>query len=586
MPILHSTRLTQLAGPLLLVLLLAACSKTDTPPSEVPPDAEAPAANPEAQNHPERDSPEPDNAERQIDSDGLLKHVQVLASDAFAGRAPMSEGEVRTLDYLENAFREAGLAPLFGDSYRQAVDLVSIAARPDSARLTLTHDGDNRELAYGEEIMAWTLRVVPQVDVTDSELVFVGYGIVAPEYDWDDYAGVDVSGKTVVILVNDPGFTTKDPALFRGNAMTYYGRWTYKYEEAARQGAAAAIVVHEPEPAAYGWGVVSSSWAGPQFHLASPNDNRHRVAVEAWVQRTVAEEIARLSGYDFDQLKAAALQPDFQPLPLTSSLSAHLDNNLQRAQSFNIGGLIQGRSKADEVFIYTAHWDHLGTIESDDPTQDVIYNGAVDNATGTAGLIELAEAFHALPEAPQRSVAFLAVTAEESGLLGSAAYCENPAFPMPKTVAGVNIDSMHVYGPTKDVSVIGYDSSELEDMLRRHAAAQQRTIKQEDHPERGYYYRSDHFNFAKKGVPMLYAESGSEHRERGPEYLKIKGTEYLTKHYHSVSDEVYDDWDLRGAIEDLQLYYRIGLEVADGDQWPAWYSGNEFRAIREASLAR
>ncbi len=558
---------SQLLLPLLL-LLLAACE----PKAEIPPevDIEEPVASLE-------------NATAAIDVERLMNNITELASDEYGGRAPMSAGETLTLDFLQSRFRAMGLEPMFGDSYLQPVDLVSIEADPAATQMTFHLAGRDRLVTHSDEMVLATARAVAESRVENSELVFVGYGIVAPEYGWNDYADVDVNGKTVLILINDPGFASQDPALFNGNAMTYYGRWTYKYEEAARQGAAAAIIIHDTAPAAYGWDVVRNSWTGPQFHLARPDDNMSRSALESWIQKPVAQELFAADGLDFATLQQQALSPEFKAVPLSSSMDASVQNHVIRQQSFNVGALLPGSKRPDEWFIYTAHWDHLGTDPAAGGEQDSIYNGAVDNATGIAALLELAHSFAALPRAPQRSIAFLAVTAEESGLLGSAGYAENPAAPMSQTVAGINMDSMNVLGPTHDVIVVGYGSSELEDVLREQAARQNRIVKPEEHPERGGYYRSDHFNFAKQGVPMLYAKSGSQHTERGADYIPGKSAEFLKQRYHTPLDEVSDDWDLRGLTLDLDLYFSIGLEIAESRDWPQWLEGNEFRAIREQS---
>jgi len=555
----------------LCVLVVAACKpapETETPDA-IPGPAPVPVSLADAQ--------------AVVDTDRMMSNIRELSSDAFGGREPMSEGERLTLELLETRFRQMGLDPLFGDSYLQAVELVSIEADPASVRMTFHMDGKDRLVRYEDEMVAGTMRVVPASQVADSEIVFVGYGIVAPEYGWNDYADVDVEGKTVLILINDPGFATQDPSLFNGNAMTYYGRWTYKYEEAARQGAAAAIIIHDTAPAAYGWEVVRNSWSGPQFHLHRDNDNMDRTAIESWIQKDVAEELVAASGLNLAELEQSALSPEFKAVQLGSTLDASVENRIIRRQSYNVGAILPGSERPGELFIYTAHWDHLGTDSLAPEGTDGIYNGAVDNASGISALLELGYAFTALPRAPARSLAFLAVTAEESGLLGSAHYADNPPIPMNQTVGGINIDSMLVYGPTNDVVVVGYGSSELEDILILKAGEQDRFVKPEEHPERGSYYRSDHFNLARKGVPMLYAKAGSDHRELGPEYLQAKGAEFLKNRYHTALDEVGEDWDLRGAAEDIGLYFRIGLDVADSGQWPEWYEGNEFRAVRENS---
>ncbi len=519
-----------------------------------------------------------------IDADQLLATISELASDEFGGREPMSEGEKLTLDLLESRFRAMGLQPLFDGEYLQAVDLVSITADPASARMSFQMQGRDRLVTYASEMVISTRRVLDESKVEGSEVVFVGYGIVAPEYGWNDYANVDVKGKTVLILVNDPGFATQNPALFKGNAMTYYGRWTYKYEEAARQGASAALIIHDTAPAAYGWDVVRNSGTGPRFHMNNQNNNMDRVPLESWIQRGVAEELLAADGLELDQLMQQAQTAEFKAVELSSTMDASVQNKTFKAQSYNVGALLPGSSQPDEAFIYIAHWDHIGTNSDAEEGEDAIYNGAVDNASGIAALLALADAFSQMPQAPARSIAFLAVTAEESGLLGSAWYAENPAIPLNHTVAGINMDALNVYGPTKDIVVVGYGSSELEDILIQKAGGQDRYVKPEEHPERGGYYRSDHFNFAKQGVPMLYAKSGSEHVEKGSEYLLEKGDYYLKNRYHSPLDEVGDDWDLRGLVDDTLLYFAIGEEIANSADWPEWYEGNEFRAIREQSM--
>jgi Zn-dependent M28 family amino/carboxypeptidase len=559
---------------LLLALLLAACSRDE------------PAAEPETSNQETAAPDEMADYQPIIDTDGLMATISELASDGFGGREPMSEGEELTLALIENRFRELGLQPLFGDSYLQPVDLVSIEADPASARMNFHMQGKDRLVALGDEMVVGTMRVVDEVSVENTEIVFVGYGIVAPEYGWNDYANVDVTGKTVLILVNDPGFATQNAALFKGNAMTYYGRWTYKYEEAARQGAAAALIIHDTAPAAYGWDVVKNSWTGPQFNLDRENNNMDRSAIESWIQRSVAEELVEADGYQLDTLMQEAQTAEFSAVELSSTMDASIQNKSIKRQSYNVGALLPGSTHPADAFIYTAHWDHIGTNPNAAEGEDAIYNGAVDNATGISVMLALAEAFSQAPRPPARSVAFLAVTAEESGLLGSAWYAENPAIPMSQTVGGINMDALNVYGPTKDIVVVGYGSSELEDILITAAGEQGRYVKPEEHPERGGYYRSDHFNFAKKGVPMLYAKSGSDHAENGPEYLQEKGSYYLENLYHSPLDEVGDDWDLRGLALDAALYFSIGWQVADSEHWPNWYEGNEFQAIRAASLVQ
>ncbi|NIP17768.1 MAG: M28 family peptidase, partial [Xanthomonadales bacterium] len=437
--------------------------------------------------------------------------------------------------------------------------------------------------ANGPESAVWTKRVVEQTGLQDSELVWAGYGIVAPEYGWDDYAGLDVAGKTVIVLVNDPGYATQDPDLFNGNAMTYYGRWTYKYEEAARQGADGILIIHETAAAAYGWNVIEDGRRGPQFDLARDNGNMDRVKVEGWLQHHVAEEVLAAAGHDLASLEAQAARGSIAPIPLGLTASVEIRNAIRYAESFNVGAVRMGAARPDELFIYTAHWDHMGTTPHTEGEEgDFIYNGAEDNASGTGGMLEIAEAFAALADGPARSVGFLAVTAEESGLLGSKAYAEKPAWPMHRTVGGINMDRLNFRGKMSDVVVIGHGGSQMEDVLAEVAMQTGRTVTPEATPEKGYYYRSDHFNFAKKGVPFLYARGGTVDREHGEEYITRRNADYVANRYHSPADEIQEDWDVEAAVEDLHLFFNIGYRIASGDTWPEWYAGNEFRAIREA----
>lgn len=526
------------------------------------------------------------SAATQIDTAGLLEHISTLASDEFGGRAPMSEGERLTLNYLEKQFREMGLKPMFGDSYRQPVPLVSIDANPDMVLSVSDIEGNVHAYAYGSEVMLGSPQVVQENGLNRSELVWVGYGIVAPEYDWNDYNGISVKGKTVVILVNDPGYATKNPELFNGNSMTYYGRWTYKYEEAARQGAAGALIIHQTAPAAYGWNVVEDSWSGPQFHLATENDNMDRLKVEGWLQYETAKDIFSIAGMDLDGLSADAAKASVKPYSMGLSASVNISNTIQRAESFNVGAVLPGNDRADEIFIYMAHWDHLGTTpHKEDQEGDFIFNGAEDNASGTGGLLEIAQAFAALPSPPQRSVGFLSVTAEESGLLGSQAYAAKPAYPMNKTVGGINMDRLNFRGKMNDVVVIGHGGSEMETVLAEEALKFGRTVTPEATPEKGFYYRSDHFNFAKQGVPILYARGGTADRKHGADYITERNADYIKNRYHSPADEVNENWDVDAAVEDLVLFFNIGNRLANSNEWPQWFEGNEFRAIREASLA-
>ena len=509
--------------------------------------------------------------------------VRTLSSDEFEGRGPSTPGEEITVAYLVEQFEAAGLEPGNGDSFFQEVPLVALTEQ-GTPTLTVRAGGEELEYGWSEDFVAWTKRVVESESIEDSEMVFVGYGAVAPEYGWNDYEGVDAAGKTVVILVNDPGFATQDEALFRGNAMTYYGRWTYKFEEAARQGAAGAIIVHEEAPAGYPWEVVSGSWTGPQFDQAGEDGNMGRIPIEGWVRGEVAREIFAAGGHDYDELVQAAVRPGFRAVPLGASASVAVSNDIQRSESKNVLALLPGRERPGEYIVYMAHWDHLG--RGPDTMDDPIFNGAFDNATGTAGLVELARAFAALPERPARSVAFLAVTAEEQGLLGSAYYAANPVYPTASTVAAINMDGLNADGPMNDITVVGMGNSELDDYLAEAAARVGRTLRPDPEPEKGFFYRSDHFSFAKAGIPSLYTDSGIDHVEHGIEWTLARRADYTSNRYHKPTDEFDPSWDLTGALDDLGLLFRLGYRLADSDDWPNWREGNEFRAIREADSTR
>ena len=510
----------------------------------------------------------------------FARYFERIASDEMQGRAPATQGEENTVRYLEQEFSRLGLTPYQGDSYRQGVPVVQIDPVKVSA-LTLSTDAGTTSLGYKTDMMAWSTRMATQIDVKDSEMVFVGYGIVAPEYQWNDYAGLDVKGKTVVILVNDPGFATQDPALFTGNAMTYYGRWTYKFEEAARQGAAMALIVHETDAASYGWNVVAGT-SPIRFELANENRNMHKAQVEGWLSLEAAEALFASNGTSLAALRKQALSKDFSPVAFKQRASLSISNNLRQLTSNNVIGYIKGTEQPDEAVLYMAHWDHFG-LDFSRP-DDKVFNGAQDNAGGVAALLALAEQFKAGP-APKRSVAFLAVTVEERGLLGSAWYAKHPLFALNKTVAGINMDVINVYGPMRDVMIFGYGSSELEPILARFATAQQRYIAPEPTPQDGFYYRSDHFNLAKHGVPMLYARGGVDSFEHGKAWGLEQRRNYVRDYYHKVSDEFDPNWDLRGAQQDLNLFYQVGNELANGTAWPNWYPGKEFRAARERSMA-
>jgi Zn-dependent M28 family amino/carboxypeptidase len=501
------------------------------------------------------------------------------------GRAPGSPGEERTIAYLSAAFRAAGLEPGNPDGgWTQDVPLVGFSARPDAH---FEAGGRQIALAFPTDYVAISRHFQPEVAVDASELVFVGYGVVAPEYGWDDYKDVDVRGKTIVMLINDPavavpGDTVLDENMFRGAAMTYYGRWTYKYEIASEKGAAAAIIVHETGPAGYPWEVVSGSWGRENFDIRSPNADPNRILVESWITSDKARELFSAGGHDFEALEAQARTQAFRPVPLGATATFNLRNTVRDVQSKNVVAKLEGSDPAlrDEYVVYTAHWDHLGRDTT--LAGDQVYNGALDNATGAAGLVEIAKAFAALPDAARRSILFVAVTAEEQGLLGAKYYAENPLYPLDHTAANINIDGLNQWGPTEDVVVVGRGNSTLEDVLA--AVAPERTLVDDPEPEKGFYYRSDHFEFAKQGVPAIYLDVGNEFIGKPAGYGQQKRDEYTNNDYHKPSDEIKPDWDLTGAVQDLEMLFRLGVRVANDDALPTWYEGTEFRARRDEMM--
>ena len=523
----------------------------------------------------------PEESRAGITADDLAGMVRTLASDEFEGRGPASPGEERTVRYLQDRFKELGLPPGNGASYFQEVPLVALTA--DSA-MTLTVRGRDGEAAYryGDQIIAWTQRVTPVSRVERSDMVFVGYGIVAPEYGGNDYDGIDARGKTVVMLVNDPGFATQDPDLFTGNAMTYYGRWTYKYEEAARQGAAAAFIVHDTRPAAYPWEVVRGSWSGEKFGLVAEDDNMSRLAVEGWLTQEAARGVFRQAGLDGQDLAARAARRGFRAVPLGLNASIEVRNTIRRVTSRNVLALLPGAERPQECVVYMAHWDHLGRDASLEG--DVIYNGALDNATGVAGLLELAAAFAALKQRPARSMLFLAATAEEQGLLGSAWYASHPVVPPERTAAVINMDGLNIWGPMRDITVVGFGKSELDDYLADAAREQGRTVRPDPEPEKGYFYRSDHFTLAKVGIPALYPDAGVDSVAHGEAWGLEQREAYTTDRYHKPSDEFDPAWDLSGAVDDLRLLFTVGERLAATSDFPNWRPGTEFRAARDAMM--
>lgn len=525
----------------------------------------------------------PEVAEGDISEDTMKEITKTLSSDEFEGRMPGTAGEEKTVALLTERFEAAGLEPGNNGSWVQDVPLVEITGR-DFAPLTIKGDGVDLSYDFGEDWVGVTYREDAATTLANSEMVFVGYGINAPERGWNDYEGVDVKGKTVVVLVNDPDYET--PGLegpFNGRAMTYYGRWSYKYEEAARQGAAGVLIVHDTEPASYGWNVVESSWSGPQAYAQRGEDAPPLTTMNGWVQKEVAREILKAAGQDLDALSAAAKKKGFEAVPLGLSASTDFENDIRTFASKNVIGILPGSERPDEYVIHTAHWDHLGRCTAA-PDGDDICNGAVDNATGTAALVALAEA-HAKAGAPKRTLVFLAVTAEESGLLGAHYYAQNPVFPLSQTVGGINMDAFLIAGPSRDVVVVGPGKSQLDQFLDSALTADGRTATPNPNPEAGYYYRSDHFAFAKRGVPMLYVDGGEDLVEGGKEAGAAVAADYRENRYHGPKDEYDENWDWSGVMADLQLFYRIGRSLAESGSWPNWVEGDEFRAIRDEDCA-
>ena len=523
-----------------------------------------------------------------ISGGDLLKHINVLASDEYEGRAPGTKGEELTVTYLTDQFARLGLRPGNPDgTFVQNVPLVGFKAEPHA----LLTSGQNRlELRFPEDYVAVSHRLQPEIKVQDSDVVFVGYGVVAPEYGWDDYKGVEVKGKTIVMLINDPAIPDpNDPAkldarMFKGTAMTYYGRWTYKYEIAAEKGAAAAIIVHETGPAGYPYEVVSGSWSGENFDIKSEGGSAKRAAVESWITLEKARKLFAIAGKDLDELKKAAIRKDFRPVPLNAKATFTIRNSLREVQSRNVIARLDGSDPKlkDQYVVFTAHWDHLG--KDGKLKGDQVFNGALDNASGTAGLLELAKAFAKSNPPPKRTILFLAVTAEEKGLLGAKYYAKNPLYPLTRTVANINMDGLNQWGRTKDIVIVGLGNSTLDDVLKAEAELQGRVVKPDPEPEKGFFYRSDHFEFAKEGVPALYPDSGTEFIGKPERYAQQKRDEYTERDYHKVSDEVKPDWDMAGAVEDLQLLFRVGYRVAQDDKFAEWKPGTEFKSKREEAL--
>ncbi len=550
---------------------LAACKgEQSTPATDASPAAAASAAGAHAFS--------PD-----ITQGDFAELVKTLSSDAFEGRGPGTPGEQKSVDYIKAQFERIGLQPGNDGSWFQVVPMTETTA-DESTELHIDVKGKPHDLKFGSDMVIGTRTGKTEIDIKDSPLVFVGYGVDAPEQGWNDYAGVDVKGKTVVMLVNDPGFHAQDESLFEGKRMTYYGRWTYKYEEAARKGAAAAIIIHDTPGASYGWDVVRNSWSGAQYDLPAKDDPDPRLPAQGWITQDVAKQLFADAGLDLDALYKAANKRGFKAVPMDAALSLDLKSTISEKSSRNVIGILPGSEKPDEAVVYMAHWDHLGMHPGE--SGDNIYNGAVDNATGVAGILEIADKFaHSEPK-PKRSLVFAAVTLEESGLLGSKYYVAHPVIPLDKTVAVINIDAMSVYGKTRDLTVVGMGNSELEDILKPIAEKMGMSLHAESHPEAGGYFRSDHFNFAKAGVPALYVDGGDDLVDGGKAAGEAAAKDYNEHRYHKPGDQ-YDaaTWKLDGTMDDLEAVYGVGRVLVDGNQWPNWYKGNAFRAARDKMMA-
>ena len=558
----------------LVVVSLSGCARSAEPPAATA----APAVKIPLAGMPKIEAPQ------------ILEHIKTLASDQFEGRKPGTPGEERTVEYLTAEFQKLGLKPGNTDgTYIQKVPLVGITGT-EAKPLVVTGKA-RATFKWRDEVVAWTKHVADGASIESSDLVFVGYGVVAPEYNWDDFKGVDLKGKTMVVLVNDP--QVPDPAdpskldarTFNGTAMTYYGRWTYKFEEAARRGAAGALIVHEEKPAGYPFAVVQGN-LDEKFDLVTPDKNMGRANIEGWLSLDAAKRLLKMAGQDFDALKKQATTREFKPVPLGLAASLSVKNTMRTIDSRNVLARLEGSDPQlkDEYVVYTAHWDHFGIGV---PVKgDKIYNGALDNASGVASMLEMARALTQVKPGPRRSILFVAVTAEEQGLLGSQYYAVTPVYPLAKTLANINVDGINQWGRTKDITVIGLGASDLDDYLRDAAAEQSRTLRPDPESEKGFYYRSDHFNFAKQGVPALYTDNGVEFIGKPTEYAQQKRDEYTKHDYHAPSDQIKPDWDLSGAVEDAELMAAVGYRVANADKFPEWKPGNEFRAKREGMLKK
>jgi len=520
----------------------------------------------------------------EINAADFAQIVKVLASDEFEGRAPGTHGETLTVEYIRDHMQRMGLQPGNGDSWFQAVPMIVTRTQANSL-LNIKHDKTDRELILGTDAVIGTRSGQQHIHIENSDIVFVGYGVDAPEHDWNDYVhGPSWEGKTVIMLVNDPGFHNHDESLFEGRRMTWYGRWVYKFEEAARKGAAAAFIIHDEAGAGYDWDVVKNSWSGAQYDLPAHLDNDPRLQAQGWLSHEAAGELFTASGLNLDELYQQSSQASFMPISLNATLSLDLHSHITEDQSRNVIGVLPGNGRADEAVLYMAHWDHLG--KHDDEEGDNIYNGAIDNASGVAGMLEIAAAMAAQTPPPQRSVVFMATTLEEAGLLGSQYYTKQPTFPLNKIAGVINIDAMSVYGRTRDITVTGLGSSDLEDILEKFAAKQERYVQEEEAVQSGFYFRADHFSFAKAGVPTIYPSGGIDLVHGGMAAGRRAAEDYARNRYHSPFDEYDANWNLDGVLQDLHLLHDVGWELANSDYWPNWYEGNPFKLRRDQMMPR
>ena len=512
----------------------------------------------------------------------LEDSIAILASDEYGGRAPGTEGGKLTKNFISKAFRDNNLDPI-NRSYFLEVPAVNIKQKPDSF-FSIAFRNVDEKLTPGEDVVFWTKRTSDYEKIRASDLVFVGYGIVAPEHNWNDYDGIDVKGKTVVMLINDPGFATGSPRLFNGRSMTYYGRWTYKYEEAARQGAVAAIIIHDEEPASYPWSVVESSWSGSQLSLQRNSNEALPLQLESWIHKDTFNRLLQFTGFNLESLQEIALTKTFKPFNLRGlKLNSDIYNSVNYFKSHNIAAIKKGTTRPDEYVLFTAHWDHIGKDDADLSGNDNIYNGAVDNATGVAALLELSRRFSSIDT--DRSLLFLSVTLEESGLLGSEYFANNSPIPLKDIVAGFNFDAIFPSGKSNDMVVVGYGASELEDLLETELIKNNRYINPDPSPEKGFFYRSDHISFAKKGVPMLYSNNGADLVDGGREAAFKLSYDYTLNDYHQPSDEYTNDWEMSGIEQTVDTIFNVSFELANSNQWPNWYEDNEFRSIRDKQRA-